>query len=211
MKLVIIGSGGLAREFCSWFGKTFDICGVSTKNIDEFHKYNLPGIPLSPEISPDQVGTNQAVLCIGSPSLKEQLYNFYTLRGFKFPNIIHDTSIVSTTTTLSEGCIISPNVIIGPNASIGKCTYINFGSTIGHDTQIGNFCQINPCSSINGSITIGDRCLIGSHTVMLQGIAISNDVITAIGSVIFSKVKTPCTMLGNPAKKMFCPSKDNSK
>lgn len=210
MKVVIVGSGGLAREFCEWFRNSLEVCGISTKNIEEFHKYNLPGIALSPDITPQQAGTANAVLCVGSPNLKEKLYSFYTQRGFCFPHIIHSTSVVSHSAIISEGCVITPNVIIGPNTSLGKCTYLNFGSSIAHDGKIGDFCQINPCACINGSVTIGDRCTIGSRTVLLQGISITNDVTTAIGSTIFSNVRHSCTMIGNPAKKMFIPSQHNS-
>lgn len=208
MKVVIIGSGGLAREFCAWFGDEIEICGISTKNTDEFHKYQMPGVLLSSDITPQKAGTSFAVLAVGSPALKETLYNFYSQRGFSFPHIIHPTSVIANNALVHDGCIVAPKVIIGPNTSLGKCTYVNFGATIAHDGKIGDFCQINPCACINGSITIGNKCTIGSHTVILQGISITDDVTTAIGSAIFSNVRRPCTMIGNPAKKMFNPAAD---
>ena len=208
MKVMIIGSGGLAREFCAWFREDIEICGVSTKNIDEFYKYQMPGILFSPDVTPQQAGTSYAVLAVGAPVLKETLYNFYSQRGFNFPNIIHPTSVIAQNILFHEGCIVAPKVIIGPNTSVGKCTYVNFGVTIAHDGKIGNFCQINPCSCINGSITIGNKCTIGSNTVILQGISITNNVTTAIGSAIFSNIRTSCTVIGNPAKKMFNPTAD---
>ena len=209
MKVVIIGSGGLAREFCTWFEDVITICGFSTKNADEFYKYNLPGQLLSSDMTTESAGTPNAILAVGSPALKEILYQFYAQRGFCFPHFVHATSVVAKSAVLNEGCIVAPRVIIGPNTTLDKCTYVNFGSTLAHDVKIGEFCQINPASCINGSISIGNRCTIGSNTTILQGISIVDDVITAVGSTIFSHVRKSCTMIGNPAKKMFTPSSDN--
>ncbi|ABM29607.1 acetyltransferase [Nitratidesulfovibrio vulgaris] len=203
MDVVIIGTGGLAREFCTWFEDSITICGFSTKNTDEFSKFNLPGHLLPPDMTPEMAGTSNAVIAVGAPAMKETLYHFYTQRGFKFPRLVHTTSLVGKRVSLQEGCVVAPKVIIGPNTTLGRCTYINFGTTIAHDVKIDDFCQINPASCINGSISIGKRCTIGSHTSILQGVSVSNDVVTAVGSVIFSNVRSSGTMIGNPAKKML--------
>ena len=210
MKVVIIGSGGLAREFCSWFGENLDICGFATKSTDDFHNYNLPGKIFSQDITADHTGTACAVLAVGSPALKEKLYQFYVQRGFYFPKFIHKSSLIAKSVVINEGCIVAPNVVIGPDSILNKGTYVNFSSTIAHDVTIGEFCQINPSACINGGISIGNKCTIGANTTILQGISITDNVVTAIGSAIFSHVKKTCTMIGNPAKRLITPSFNKS-
>lgn len=209
MKVVIIGSGGLAREFCAWFESTIEVCGFSTKEADEFYTFALPGKCFTPDITPEMTGTANAVMAVGTPALKEKMYHFYTQRGFRFPSFVHATSFVASSARLHEGCVVTPQVVIGSDSVLGKCTYINLAATIAHDVCIADFCQINPGARINGAITIGLRCMIGSNTAMLQGVSIADDVTTAVGAVIFSSVLKACTVIGNPARTLHMPAKSN--
>lgn len=204
-KIVVIGTGGLAREFCSYFSyykELISIVGFSSTNIEEHQLFSLPGKLFEGEITPEIVGTDKVVIAIGNPTVKKQISNRLRPLGFRFPSFIHPSSVVSGKAELGEGVVVSPNCTVSPNVQLKDFCYINFGVGIGHDAVLGCFSQINPGSQLGGFSYIGDQTLVGSGSIILQGVKVGNNVTVASGSVVFSRVSDGATMMGNPAKRM---------
>ena len=200
-KILIIGTGGLAREFTSWFKDSFEIVGYFSNEHNDHSEFNLPGILYTENVTPDLIGTDFAVICIGDPVIKQRVYNEFSRAGFSFPIIVHHSSYIRAT-NLKDGVVIAPKCVVSPNVKIGKLTYINFSSGIGHDATIGDFVQINSGSQIGGDSKVGDQVLIGSNSVVLQGVSIGDGATVASGAVVFSRVSEGVTVIGNPAKRM---------
>jgi sugar O-acyltransferase (sialic acid O-acetyltransferase NeuD family) len=201
-RILIIGTGGLAREFTSWSSEYFQITGYSSTNHTEHSQFNLPGTFYAGDVTPDSLGTDLAVLAIGSPSVKVRIYDKFSKLGFKFPSFIHPSSIVSDLADISEGVIISPNCVISPNVSLEKLAYVNFCCGIGHDAIVGSFAQINPGVQLGGFSKIGECVLVGSGATVLQGVSVGDGATIGSGSVVFSNVSELATVMGNPAKRM---------
>jgi len=201
-KILIVGTGGLAREFSSWCSDYFQIVGYSSENITEHAEFNLSGIVHTGDVTPDKAGTDIVFVAIGTPSLKAKVYKQFSNLGFKFPSFIHPSSTVSDKANIEDGVIISPNCVVSPNVTLNRLVYVNFSCGIGHDTVVGNYVQINPGSQLGGSSKIGDNVLIGSGSIFLQGITVGNEATVGAGSVVLSRVAAGATVLGNPAKRM---------
>jgi UDP-perosamine 4-acetyltransferase len=204
-KIVVVGTGGLAREFSSYFSdydEIFSIIGFSSTNLEEHRFFSLPGKLFEGEITPDIVDTDEVVIAIGSPSVKKRISERLKILGFTFPNLIHPSSVVSNRAIFGEGVIVSPNCTVSPNVHLKDFCYLNFGVGVGHDAVLGNYCQVNPGVQLGGFSSIGDETLIGSGSSILQGVKIGNSVTVAAGSVVFSRVADGSTMMGNPAKRM---------
>ena len=200
-KILIIGSGGLAREFTSWFKDSFEIVGYASIKKNDHTEFNLPGILYTEIVTPRIVGTNLAVVCISDPVIKKRVYNELSQEGFSFPSIVHRSSCIQVK-NLKEGVIISPKCVISSNVVIGKLTYINFSCGIGHDAIVGDFVQINPGSQIGRGCKIGDQVLLGSNSVLLENKLVGDRATVASGAVVFSGVSKGVTVIGNPAKRM---------
>ena len=201
-KILIIGTGGLAREFTSWFQDCFEIVGYSSKDHNDHSQFNLPGTAHNEDVTPELIGTNLAVLCIGNPVIKKQVFDKFSRAGFSFPSIIHHSSVNSDSASIQDGVVVAPNCVVSSNVKIGKLAYINFSCGIGHDAEVGDFVQINPGSQVGGKCKIGDQVLIGSNSTVLQGMSIGNLAVVASGAVIFSNVLDEVTVIGNPAKRI---------
>ena len=199
---LIFGTGGLAREFTSYFEDFIDIVGFSSSTPEEHDKFNLPGKIFDNNVNPDIVGTDLAVLAVGSPLLRKKIAEVLQSKGFKFPSIIHPSSVVSKLSIINDGVVISPNCTVSPNVKLGSFTYINFNCGIGHDASIGQFVQINPGTQIGGGAIINDQTLIGSGSTVLQNVKVLDNVTIGSGSVVFSRVKKGITVMGNPAKRV---------
>ena len=204
-KILVIGTGGLAREFCSYFSdceKIISIVGFSSANLEEHRLFSLPGRLFEGDITPEIVETNEVVVAIGNPSAKKRISECLKHLGFSFPSLIHPSSVVSGRVALSEGVIISPNCSVSPNVQLKAFCYLNFGVGIGHDSVVGSYTQVNPGVQLGGFSVVGDGTLIGSGSTVLQGVKIGSGVTIASGSVVFSRVADGATMMGNPAKRM---------
>ncbi|CAN1593366.1 WbbJ Acetyltransferase (isoleucine patch superfamily) [Candidatus Pelagibacterales bacterium] len=203
--ILIIGTGGLAREFSSYFSdyfEDFNVVSFSSTNHTEHSDFNLPGKLFIGEITPDIVGTTDVVIAIANPSVKKRIAIKLKKLGFTFPAIIHRSSVVSDRAFIQDGVVISPNCVVSPNVILNEFSYLNFGVGVGHDAIIGKYVQINPGSQLGGFTQIGDESLVGSGSTILQGVKVGTKATIASGSVVFSEVSEGATMLGNPAKRM---------
>ena len=202
-KILIAGTTGLANEAVSWVCNKFEVIGHTTPTEPNDSTLGLPGKYFSDRIvTPELAGTDLVLLAIGSVSIRKKLYSLYKGKGFRFPTVIHPSSVISSSVMLGEGVIVAPNCVISPNVKIGIMAYINFHCGIGHDSLIGDFVQINPGSQLGGFTYVGNRTLIGSSSTILQGVNIGNDVTVASGSVVFAKVVDNSTVMGNPARRV---------
>ena len=125
-KIVIVGTGGQAREFTKFFGSNLKIAGYLSLEIKEHNDYKLPGRFFSDEKNIEEIGTNLAVITIGTPTVKRKIYERMSQYGYAFPNFIHPSSVVTSRVENDQGIIICPLCCIGPNVKFGLHNYINF-------------------------------------------------------------------------------------
>jgi UDP-3-O-[3-hydroxymyristoyl] glucosamine N-acyltransferase len=108
------------------------------------------------------------------------------------------------------GVEIGNNVYIGANSTIAKSpignTVIEDNVKIGNLVNIGHNVYIQKDSVITSSSSIG-RSVIGENTflslgsLIRPGIAIGNDSVIGIGSVVVKDIPNKTCVYGNPAKK----------
>ena len=73
-KIIVIGTGGLAREFHAWFCDVVDIVGFSADKDDDDLAASLPGRRYDNSVTPDEAGTDQCVVAVSSPKQKRHLH-----------------------------------------------------------------------------------------------------------------------------------------
>ena len=203
LDVIVIGSGGLAREFSSYFSEYCNIKGYITNSPDDLSTYQLEGNLFPHDLTPDNSPTSNLVIAIGNPKTRRLLYEDYASRGFIFPRLIHPSSIVSNSSSLEDGVIVSPFVIIGPNCRIGKLVYCNYQVGIGHDCIVGSFTQINPGVQLGGNVFVCSLSLLGSNSTFLQSSRLNQQITVGSGSVILGTKNKPGTIL--PAFSKYAP------
>ena len=205
-KVLVIGTGGLAREFTTFFSGQVEIVGFTSNNKDEYENYNLPGVFFGGDIDPAIVGTDQCVIAIGNPEDKEKISNKLESKGFSFPSLIHSTSVVgSNIETSTKGVIISPNCTVGTNVLFGNHVYLNFMVGVGHDCVFKGYNQANPGVQIGGFSEIGSHVMLGANSTIRQDLKIGKGATVGSGAVVLSGVRDGITVVGNPARKLKLP------
>ena len=64
------------------------------------------------------------------------------------------------------------------------------------------YTHVATSACINGNVTVGSECLIGSGTVILQGINICDNVVIGAGSLVRESISEPGVYAGNPLGKI---------
>ncbi|MEK7663899.1 MAG: acyltransferase [Patescibacteria group bacterium] len=97
------------------------------------------------------------------------------------------------------------NLKLGYKTDIGIFTYINAknGVVIEDYVQIGSHCSIYSYSSIgekNAKVVLKENCKIGSHSVVMPGVAIGKNSIVGAFSFVNKDIPDNVVAFGIPAK-----------
>lgn len=206
-QLVIIGTGGLAREVCDFLPETL---GYGTKwNLKGFlegdapqkkEAYELLYAPLLGDIHTYKIETEDVFICaIANPQVKMRLTQYIERKGGQFINIIHEFTKISAHARLGKGIILYGCVGISCDVQIGDHVLINAYSGIGHDTSIGAYSTIYSYVNITGRVNVGERTIWGSGSRALPNARIESDSVVGAGSVVLKRVKAGQTVFGVPA------------
>ena len=143
-----------------------------------------------------KIGANSVIasgVIIGEESLsiryeEEQQYQNLQLGGV----IIGKNSRVGVFSTISRGSI--GDTILEENVFMGEYTHV------GHNSFISSHSVLTLRSSICGSVQINKPCWLGPHSVILNGVKVTEKIKLGTGSVLQSNAKKSGTYFGNPAK-----------
>jgi len=207
-KLVVIGTGGLARE-TMWqireVNKTtnqYQILGFidgDNSRVDEI----VNGMPIlgNDEWLFQCKGEINVVIAIGSGQRRKDVYEKLSINNqLKFPTMITGNVNYSDTVTFGQGTIIFRSNTFTTNISIGDFVVINFGCIIGHDVVIENFTTLSPGINIAGNVHLMEGVEIGMGSNIIQGKQIGKNTIIGAGATAIHDIPDNCTAVGIPAK-----------
>jgi sugar O-acyltransferase (sialic acid O-acetyltransferase NeuD family) len=213
MKIGIVGAGGFAREV-AWLIK--DI-GRERAMLHTTEPLSVAGFLVS---DPSQRGNKDSealgdfswlkqnridglAMGIGNPTVRLKLAAELQAEfpDLKWPALIHPSvTYDSSSCTFAEGVIICAGNILTVNVRVERFAMINLSCTVGHETSIGEGTVINPLCAISGGVKIGKRCLIGTHSAILQDLCIGDGAVVASGAMVHRSVPAGVTVMGVPAK-----------
>jgi sugar O-acyltransferase (sialic acid O-acetyltransferase NeuD family) len=149
------------------------------------------------------VKKTSAFVAIGDNKKRKILFKKLKMIGFKIPNIIHPTSVISKDTKILEGNFIGPLVHIGTKVCIGNGNIVNSFANLEHEVKVGSFCQVGPAANICGKSILKDGIFIGCNATVIDNVKIHNHSIIGAGTVILKSINKPgCKFVGNPGRKI---------
>jgi len=202
--LIIVGAGGLGRELLGYIesdNPIFTFKGFLDDRANILDKTpRSPGIIGTPDAfipAPDQV----FLAAIGDPHARYIYTQHLRDLDVDFGQMVHPMAHLSNRSSIGRGVIIGPRAGISVDVKIGEFTYIQEYTVIGHDAVIGDWCQINSHCTLSGNCRIGNFVQIGPNCVISNGAVIEDNVTIAPGSVVYGRIKSGLTVLGNPARR----------
>ena len=207
-KIVIIGSGGFAKEVAFLIDEVnkeqniWDLLGYVDSEIGKKNgKYSIFQNDEWLQQTNEKINV---VFGIGSPLLIKSLSSlFIKNKNLSFPNVIHPNVIADwDRIKIGRGNVICASNTFTTDIQIGSFNVFNLDCTIGHDSLINNYNVINPSVNISGGVKIGNNNLIGTSATILQYLSIDNDITIGANSLVNKSIEEKGVYVGTPAKKI---------
>ena len=205
MILGIYGAGGLGREIYD-IAKRINIKNNSWSSIvfinDNISDTNNKLVSLEFSLK-DFVAINepkQAVIAVGEPKIRMKLYDKLIQNNVELINLFDPTAIISDQAIINKGVIIGEFTSIHSGVIVEDNVLIQPFCCIGHDIHLGKHTVVSTTANIGGGSFIGSNVFLGMNCVIKQNINIQNDVIVAMGAVVFNNVESGMVVIGNPAR-----------
>lgn len=204
--IVIIGSGGLAREVrwlieeCNKKQERWNILGwVSQENTGTIIA-DLPVLGDDDWLLKYERPIAVAV-SVGSGILRKKIVTYLKQNpNISFPTIISPTVEISESVILGEGSIVTSKSILTVDIEIGDFFFCNLASTVGHDCRFEDYVTLNPGVHISGNVNLGENVTIGTGAVVIQGITIGENTTIGAGASVVKNIEANCTAVGIPAR-----------
>lgn len=215
--LLIIGAGGCGRDTAwlverinTWhmdfnLNKEWNLIGFIDNNPDLIGKiidgYKVVG---DNGYLLKQNRKTHIVCAVANPRDRMRTIKFLENNGFLFfPILVDPSAVVSDRSKLNDGTIVFTNAFVSIDCRINKHVIIGVGTTVGHDTVIDDFVSIYPGAHISGNVSVKRGAEIGTGACIIQGIAIGEQSVIGMCASVIGEVEDCCTVVGNPAKKVF--------
>lgn len=190
-RIILVGGGGFCRELFFWAadcaaaGTLPPVEGYLDDSGDTLAPlgYPLPWLGSIEEFVP-RAGDG-LVLALGSPKAKRAVHGKHSVRGGKFPVLMHPKTRVVATAKVAEGVIFCPGSASGPDTTLERFVTINTDSGLGHDSRIGEFSTLSSRIDITGGVVVGMDVTIGSGAVFVPKVKIGDGATVGAGSVVY--------------------------
>lgn len=212
--LVIIGAGGLAREFHDVV-EAVNAVEESAGRQATFHflgfvdaQPSSDGLIISrgPVLGGDEILANldpatQYIVAISSASVRRKLDSLASSLGLRAAVLIHPAAAVGRhDNDFGPGTVICANATVTTNVRFGRHVHINLNVTVGHDTTLGDYVSVFPGVSISGNVDVQTGVTLGTGSSVIQGIRIGANSIIGAGAVVVRDIEANVTAVGSPAR-----------
>ncbi len=204
--IVIIGSGGLAREV-RWF---IEECNKIEErwNVLGWISEEEPGSVIAglPVLGNDDWLISykepiDAALSIGSGSLRKKIVEkLKDNKNISFPNIIAPSAEMSDSVKLGKGCIIAVKSVLTVDIEIGDFFVCDYTCTVGHDCKFKDYVSLNPGVNVAGNVSLGECATMGTGSSIIQGLTVGDNTMIGAGAVVVKDIPANSTAVGVPAK-----------
>lgn len=206
MKSIIIGAGTYGEVYLAYLQEA----GVNVVGfLDDDPKYanqNVRGIPVLGPISKldslTQTDGIEAVYCpLGNNKLRVQFLTKARNLGYKTPNYIHPSVIISPNVSIGEGVYILLGTTIMPHTTIKDFVMISMGVHLAHHCVLDEGVFLSTGCNFGASIHAHKYAYCGISSTIMTGIhELGEDCLIGAGAVVIRDVPERAVMAGVPAK-----------
>lgn len=129
---------------------------------------------------------------MGHGEIRERLYQRLKAVGYRLPNIIDGTAVVSGSAELADGIFIGKKAIVNANVRIDRMCIINTGAIVEHDCVIKAFSHISVGSVLCGNVQVEESSFVGANATVIQGIKIGKRSVIGAGTTVRKNVEDYC-------------------
>lgn len=209
--LIIVGSGGFARETLSAVHAinsvqpTWDVLGFVDDDASK-HGTTVSGAevigPLDSIADHPDAGL---VVCTGHPGnyfTRRQIVERLNLEHERYAKIVHPRASLGSGATLGHGCVLLANVVATVDVQIGDFVTMMPNVLLTHDDLVGDYCSIAGGSSLAGGVTLKTGAYIGAGALVRTPVTVGEWSLVGMGSMVFDDIGRGEVWVGTPARKL---------
>ena len=206
MRSVIIGAGTYGEVYLAYLQEAgVEIVGFLDDD-PKFEGKEVRGVPVIGGISAletlkDSDGV-EAVYCpLGNNVLRVKFLTYARELGYKTPNYIHPSVIISPNVTIGEGVYILLGTTIMPHTVIKDFVMISMGVHVAHHNVLDEGVFLSTGCNFGASIYAHKYAYCGISSTIMTGLhELGEDCLIGAGAVVIRDVEPKAVMAGVPAK-----------
>jgi len=206
MKSIIIGAGTYSEVYSAYLQEAgIDIIGFLDDN-ETLVGTKVRGLPVlgTSKILPqlkDKYGI-EAVYCpIGSNKIRVKFLEMARKYGYKTPNFIHPSVIISPNVKIGEGVYILLGTTIMPYTTIKDYVMISMGVHVAHHVILEEGTFLSTGCNFGASIIAHKYAYCGISSTIKTGIhELGEDCLIGAGAVVIKDVPAGAVVAGVPAR-----------
>ena len=190
-KLILFGTGDMARLACYYFTKDSDHDVIGFCVDREYRAANeFMGFPLiafediRQLYPPDEYRMFVAIGYSRMNQLRAAKYKAAKTLGYELVSYVSTRCTFLTEHPIGDNCFILEDNTVQPFVRIGHDVVLWSGCHIGHDTVIGNHCYLAGRVGVAGRSTIGHYSFIGGNTTLGRSLQVAERTLIGAGSVL---------------------------
>lgn len=206
MKSVIIGAGTYGEVYLAYLQEAgVEIVGFLDDD-PKFEGKEVRGVPVIGGISAletlnDSDGI-EAVYCpLGNNVLRVKFLTYARELGYKTPNYIHPSVVISPNVTIGAGVYILLGTTIMPHTVIKDFVMISMGVHVAHHNVLDEGVFLSTGCNFGASIHAHRYAYCGISSTIMTGLhELGEDCLIGAGAVVIRDVEPKAVMAGVPAK-----------
>lgn len=206
MKSIIIGAGTYGEVYLAYLQEAgVEVVGFVDDN-PELEGTAVRGIPVIGKMA-DLASLREshgveAVYCpLGNNKLRVQFLTKARELGYKTPNYIHPSVLISPNVTIGEGVYILLGTTIMPHTVIKDFVMISMGVHVAHHNVLEEGVFLSTGCNFGASIVAHKFAYCGISSTIMTGLhTLGEDCLIGAGAVVIKDVEPKAVMAGVPAK-----------
>jgi sugar O-acyltransferase (sialic acid O-acetyltransferase NeuD family) len=209
--LVIVGSGGFARETAQAVQALNDGGGAGWRllgYIDDDparHGQRVDGLPvLGGREQVAQLPAASFVVCTGRPGnyvSRLRIVEELGLPPGRYATVIHPSAAVSASSSVGPGSVLLAHVTLTAAVRVGAHVAVMPNVTLTHDDVIGDFATIASGVNVGGGAHIRTAAYLGAGALIGEGATVGAFSLVGMGAIVRHDVP-PCEVwIGAPARR----------
>lgn len=206
MKSIIIGAGTYGEVYLAYLQEAgVDVVGFIDDN-PKLEGNKVRGIPVIGKMADlaslrDAHGV-EAVYCpLGNNKLRVEFLTKARELGYKTPNYIHPSVLISPNVSIGEGVYILLGTTIMPYTIIKDFVMISMGVHVAHHNVLEEGVFLSTGCNFGASIIAHKYVYCGISSTIMTGLhTLGEDCLIGAGAVVIRDVEPKAVMAGVPAK-----------
>lgn len=209
-RVVVVGAGGLGREVLDVVESRrqatggIEVFGVVDDNPSEadLERLRVRGHSYLGTIEQvlSDVRAEGYVVGIGTPEVRRNVARKFDSAGWHAVSVVHPDASLGSEVAVEPGVVVCAGARVTTNTTIEAHALLNLNVTVGHDSRIGAFSVVNPGAHVSGDVAIQPVVLIGTGSVILQGIQVAEGAIIGANACVTKDIEAYVTVIGIPAR-----------